>query len=141
MENTDPDSATRPPVRQLRLVVHAKDFDKAVRFYRDTLGLEVELDLESAGGAHVVILDAGRATLELSNSAQVAMIDDIEVGRPASPHLRVAFEVSDAAATTDRLVGAGAELIAPPTRTPWDSLNARLAGPADLQLTVFEELG
>ncbi|TMQ81281.1 VOC family protein, partial [Actinomadura soli] len=28
----------------------------------------------------------------------------------------------------------------PPTRTPWNSLNSRLDAPADLQITVFEEL-
>ena len=109
-------------------------------FYRDALGLEVELDLESEGGAHVVILDAGRATLEISNPAQVDLIDSVEVGRRVSPHLRVAFEVDDVAATTDRLLEAGAASIAPPTRTPWDSLNSRLDGPGDLQLTLFEEL-
>ena len=127
-------------VRQLRLVVEATDFDEAVAFYRDALGLEVELDLESDGGAHVVILDAGRATLEISNPAQVELIDTVEVGRRVSPHLRVAFEVDDAMEATDRLTKAGATLIAAPTRTPWESLNARLAGPADLQLTLFEEL-
>ena len=63
-------------VRQLRLVVEADDFEEAVAFYRDTLGLPVELDLESEGGAHVMILEAGRATLELSNQAQVAYIDE-----------------------------------------------------------------
>jgi predicted enzyme related to lactoylglutathione lyase len=68
------------------------------------------------------------------------MIDDVEVGRPVAPHLRVAFEVPDAAAATDRLVGAGASLVAPPTETPWRSLNARLDGPAGLHLTVFQEL-
>jgi len=128
-------------VRQLRLVVEATDFEEAVAFYRDALGLEVELDLESEGGAHVVILDAGRATLEISNPAQVDLIDAVEVGRRVSPHLRVAFEVDDVAAATDRLVDAGATAIAPPTRTPWDSLNARLDGPGGLQLTLFEELG
>ena len=128
-------------VRQLRLVVEATDFDEAVAFYRDVLGLDAELDLESDGGAHVVILQAGRATLEISNPAQVDLIDGVEVGRRVSPHLRVAFEVTDAAAMTSRLADAGAEVIAPPTRTPWSSLNARLSAPAGLQLTLFEELG
>ena len=96
-------------VRQLRLVVEASDFDEAVAFYRDVLGLDVELDLESEGGAHVVILQAGRATLEISNPAQVDLIDGVEVGRRVSPHLRVAFEVSDVATTTTRLAEAGAE--------------------------------
>jgi hypothetical protein len=53
----------------------------------------------------------------------------------------VAFEVDDCAADTSRLTAAGADLIAPPTRTPWNSLNARLRGPADVQLTLFTELG
>ena len=39
-------------------------------------------------------------------------------------------------------IGRGfAELVAAPTRTPWDSLNSRLEAPAGLQLTLFEELG
>jgi predicted enzyme related to lactoylglutathione lyase len=132
-------SSSTPQVRQLRLVVEAEDFEQAVAFYRDILGLPVELDLEGDGGEHVVILEAGRATLELSNPAQVAMIDEVEVGRRVAPRLRVAFEVDDATTATDRLVDAGAELVAPPTRTPWDSLNSRLEAPAGLQLTLFEE--
>ena len=52
----------------------------------------------------------------------------------------VAPEVSDAQETTNDLVEAGAELVAPATRTPWDSLNSRLQGPAGLQLTLFQEL-
>jgi predicted enzyme related to lactoylglutathione lyase len=120
-------------------VVEAEDFDAAVSFYRDALGLPVELDLEGADGEHVVILEAGRATLELSNPAQVAMIDEVEVGRRVAPRLRVAFEVDDADAATQALVEAGAELVAPPTTTPWNSLNSRLEGPAGLQLTLFEE--
>jgi predicted enzyme related to lactoylglutathione lyase len=69
------------------------------------------------------------------------MIDEVEVGRQVAPKLRVAFEVTDGAGATERLVDAGAELIAPPTKTPWRSLNSRLAGPAGLQITLFEALG
>lgn len=125
---------------QMRLVVEVDDYDEALRFYRDVLGATEEFQLHGEGGEKVTILDVGRATLELSNRAQVEMIDDVEVGRRVAPRLRVAFEVADVAAATDRLVDGGAELVAPPTRTPWDSLNARLEAPADLQLTLFEEL-
>jgi predicted enzyme related to lactoylglutathione lyase len=128
------------PVLQMRLVVEAEDYEEAVRFYRDVLGLREELAVEGGGGAHVTILDAGRATLEIANPAQKRMIDEVEVGRPVAGKYRVAFEVSDAAAAADRLVEAGAELIAPPTETPWRSLNARLAAPAGLQITLFQEL-
>jgi lactoylglutathione lyase len=128
-------------VLQMRLVVEAPDYERAVAFYRDVLGAPEELVVEGERGERVTILDVGRATLELSNPAQVAMIDEVEVGRRVSPSLRVAFEVADARAVTDDLVGAGAELIAEPTVTPWRSLNARLSAPAGLQITLFEELG
>ena len=128
------------PVLQMRLVVEADDYEEAVRFYRDVLGLREQEAFEGEGGAHVAILDAGRATLEIANPAQKRMIDDVEVGRQVAPRIRVAFEVPDSAATTDELVAAGAELLAPPTETPWRSLNSRLNAPAGLQITLFQEL-
>jgi hypothetical protein len=42
---------------------------------------------------------------------------------------------------TDDLVDAGADLVAEPTVTPWNSLNARLDAPAGLHITLFEERG
>jgi len=130
------------PVRQMRLVVAVDDYDDAVRFYRDELGLVLEETYDGEHGAKVMILGAGRATLELSNRPQIDLIDTVEVGRTrVSGKYRVAFEVDDSAGVTDRLTSAGAELIAPPTLTPWNSLNARLQGPADVQLTIFTELG
>ena len=129
------------PVLQMRLVVEADDYDEAVRFYRDVLGLREEASIDGGGGAHVTILDAGRATLELANPAQKRMIDEVEVGRQVAPKFRLAFEVTDAAGVTSRLVEAGAELIAAPVETPWRSLNSRLAAPGGIQVTLFQELG
>ncbi|MGI5521187.1 VOC family protein [Micromonospora sp. CA-259024] len=129
-----------PVVRQLRLVVEAADYEAAVAFFRDALGLPEEAAFSGDGDARVMILDAGRATLEIANPAQKRMIDEVEVGRQVAPRIRVAFEVDDAEATTARLLAAGASEIAPPTRTPWESLNSRLDAPADLQITVFQEL-
>ena len=127
-------------VHQLRVVVEAEDYEKAVRFFRDVLGLPEELAVSGPDGAHVTILDAGRATLELANPAQKRYIDEVEVGRPVAPKFRVAFEVPDAEEATGRLTDAGAELIASPTETPWRSRNARLAAPGGIQVTLFEEL-
>ncbi|MEO6533084.1 MAG: VOC family protein [Pseudolysinimonas sp.] len=136
--------ATPAVVLQLRLVLETADLDAALAFYRDTLGLHELESYQGDGGARVAILAVPTATLELANTAQVAMIDEVEVGRavahPFPLTVRVAFEVQDAAATTAALVDAGAVPIAPPTRTPWNSLNARLEGPDGLQLTAFQEL-
>lgn len=134
-----------PTVRQLRLVVEAEDLDAAVAFYRDVLGLPEQAAYSGEGDARVVILEAGRATLELANPAQRRMIDTVEVGRvlepaEADPHIRVAFEVDDTAAVVAALVEGGATALGPAVETPWRSRNARLTAPAGLQLTVFEEL-
>ena len=133
-------STVEQRIRQLRLVVEATDFEAAVEFYRDVLGLPQELAVAGPDGAQVVILAAGRATLEIANPAQKRYIDQVEVGRDVAPRLRVAFEVQDAAAMADHLVEHGATLIAQATVTPWHSRNARLAAPADLHITLFEEL-
>jgi lactoylglutathione lyase len=127
-------------VRELRLVVTAPDYDEALRFYRDVLGLRERAAFTSDGG-RVTILDAGRATLELTDPPHAEFIDRVEVGRRVAGHVRVAFEVDDATAAAGAAVDGGATLIAAPTRTPWNSLNARLEAPAGLQLTLFEELG
>ena len=132
--------ATSRPVLQMRVVVEAEDYDEAVRFYRDVLGLPEEAAFEGEGDARVTILDAGRATLEIANPAQKRMIDAVEVGRDVAPKIRIAFEVADGPARTDDLVAAGAELIAAPRETPWRSLNSRLSAPASLQITIFQEL-
>jgi PPOX class probable F420-dependent enzyme len=129
------------PVRQLRLVVHAEDYEETVRFYRDVLGMPQQEAYSGGDGAEVVILGAGRATLEIANTPQVEMIDDVEVGHRVAPKFRLALEVDDSAAVTKVATVGGAQVIAAPTRTPWDSLNARLSTPGGIQLTLFQELG
>ncbi|MET8975433.1 VOC family protein [Streptomyces sp. NPDC004539] len=126
-------------VRELRLVVTADDYDAALAFYRDVLGMPERAAFSSPDG-RVSILEAGRATLELTDPGHAAFIDDVEVGRRVAGHLRVALQVDDSTETTARLTEAGAHLVAAPTRTPWNSLNSRLEAPGSLQLTLFEEL-
>jgi uncharacterized glyoxalase superfamily protein PhnB len=129
-----------PPVRQLRLVIAAEDYEAALAFYRDTLGMPEQEAYSGGDGAEVTILDAGRATLEIANQAQVRMIDRVEADGQPSLKLRVALEVGDARLATRAAVDGGAKLVADPRETPWRSLNSRLQGPEGLQLTLFEEL-
>src|SRR5438874_1545663 len=124
------------PVRELRLVVTAADYDEALRFYRDALGLPERAAYASPGG-RVSILEAGRATLELADPPHAGYIDEVEVGRRVAGHIRVAFEVPDSVTATDLLAAAGARVLAEARPTPWHSRNARLDGPAGLQLTLF----
>ena len=130
--------AADSPVREMRLVVTAADYTEAVRFYRDVLGLPERASYSSPDG-QVVILEAGRATLEIADPAQAEFIDRVEVGRRVAGHIRVAFEVADSAETSRRLAANGATLLAEATLTPWQDLNARLEAPGGLQLTLFSE--
>ena len=125
-----------PHVSELRLVVTATDYERAVHFYRDVFGLREEAVFTSDGG-RVTILQAGRATLELADPAHADYVDEVEVGRRVAGPIRVAFAVADSTASTELLRKAGAQVIAPPTTTPWGSSNSRLEGPAGLQLTLF----
>jgi catechol 2,3-dioxygenase-like lactoylglutathione lyase family enzyme len=133
----DPD--VNSPVRELRLAVTVDDFDAAVAFYRDALGLPEVQSWDEAGGRGS-ILDAGRATLELISVDQAELIDRVEVGERVAGPVRVALEVEDSAALADQLVGAGAARLGGPVVTPWQHRNVRLAGPG-LQLTLFTVLG
>ena len=123
-------------VTELRVALTVADFDAALAFYRDALGLVQIADWSSDTG-RVVVLDGGRATLELLDEAQAATVDAIEAGRRVSGPVRLALEVADSDAVASRLVAAGAALMAAPVDTPWGDRNARLRAPDGLQLTLF----
>ena len=94
-------------VRQLRLVVTAEGYDEAVRFYRDVLGMGELAVWSSPDGGRVVLLDAGRATLEISDAKNSAWVDEVEVGRRVGAHIRVALEVDDSRGRRPRPSRAG----------------------------------
>jgi catechol 2,3-dioxygenase-like lactoylglutathione lyase family enzyme len=127
-------------VQELRLVLTVSDFEAAVALYRDALGL-AELEDWSDGDAKVVLLDGGRATLELVNERQAAAIDHTEAGRRVSGPVRIAFKVADSQATADRLARAGVEQVAAAVTTPWNDRNIRMRDPEGMQLTLFTTLG
>jgi catechol 2,3-dioxygenase-like lactoylglutathione lyase family enzyme len=123
-------------VTELRVALTVEDFDRAVAFYRDALGLEQIADWSSATG-RVVVLEAGRATLELFDSAQAEAVDAIEAGRRVSGTVRFALQVEDSGDMAERLVAAGAARVAEPVIAPWGDRNARVQAPDGMQLTLF----
>jgi lactoylglutathione lyase len=123
-------------VTELRVALTVADFEEAVAFYRDALGLDQVADWSSDDG-RVVLLEAGRATLELLDKAQAALVDEIEAGTRVSGPVRLALEVTESEETARRLVEAGAEEVAAPVTTPWGDRNARVRAPDGMQLTLF----
>jgi lactoylglutathione lyase len=124
------------PPKELRLVLTLDDLDGAVGLFRDALQLEQVAELRNDGGRGV-LLDAGHATLELFDPLQAAAVDQVEVGRRVAGQVRIAFSSDDSGEAAQRLLGAGAELVAGPVVTPWGDRNVRLEGPESLQLTLF----
>ncbi|MBA2569238.1 MAG: VOC family protein [Actinobacteria bacterium] len=126
-------------VHELRVALTADDYDRALAFYRDGLGLPLRETWEKEG-ARGALFDAGRATLEVLSVEHAAMVDRIEVGEPVGARVRLALEVDDSVEAAERLVVAGAELVGGPVVTPWEHRNVRLRDLDGLQLTLFTVL-
>ena len=123
-------------VHELRIALTVDNYDEALAFYRDALGMTLleEWNTEGANGA---LLEAGRATLEIFDDGQAALVDEIEVGRRVAGTVRFAVEVDDSATAADRLVDAGARREAAPVEPPWGGVNVRVQAPDGMQLTLF----
>jgi catechol 2,3-dioxygenase-like lactoylglutathione lyase family enzyme len=127
------------PVRELRLAMTVEDYEGALGFYRDVLGLPVVHAWDEPTGSGA-ILGAGRATLELLSVAQAELVDEVEVGERVAGPVRLALEVEDSERTAEVLVAAGADQLAAPVVTPWSHRNVRLRAPDGMQLTLFTVL-
>ena len=127
--------------KQLRLIIETDDFDSALCFYRDVLGLEEQPAFATDGNDRVSILKVGTATIELATPTHVRNIDAIE-NAPSTkgPTLRIALEVDDTEAAMTCAEDAGLTVLAPPIRTPFETINGRVQGPDGWQLTFFQEL-
>src|SRR5258705_13242746 len=66
-------------VTELRVALTVEDFDRAVAFYRDALGLEQIADWSSATGK-VVVLEAGGGTLGVFDHAPAETGGAMEAG-------------------------------------------------------------
>jgi uncharacterized glyoxalase superfamily protein PhnB len=88
-----------------------------------------------------MLLDMGRATLELFDEQQAATIDRLEAGQRVSGPVRFALQVPDLDAALERLLAHGATLVHPPVVTPWGDRNVRLQDPDGMQVTLFQAPG
>jgi predicted enzyme related to lactoylglutathione lyase len=132
-------SKSPAPVLELRVALTTSDYDRLVEFYCVGLGIEPS-QLWTGEQDRAVILDMGRATLELFDEPHAAAVDQIEVGRRVSGPIRFALQVTDLPATLERLVAHGAIIVHPPIVTPWGHLNARVQDPDGLQITLYQVL-
>lgn len=123
-------------VKSFRVALTTDDFERAMAFYRDGLGLDPgELWTDNGRGQ---LFWAGQASLEIFDLDYAANVDQIEVGERVSGQIRFAFEVPDVQVAMERALHYGATLVHEPVLTPWGDLNVRLRSPEGLQITLFQ---
>lgn len=128
------------PILELRVALTASDYERLVRFYCDGLGLEPAAVWNNDGG-RALMLEMGKATLELFDERQAEVIDQLEAGGRVSGQVRLALQVPDLKSAMERLLANGATLVHPPVQTPWGDYNVRLQDPDGMQVTLFQASG
>lgn len=128
------------PVIELRVALTTSDYERLVKFYSTGLGIEPAA-LWSNDGGQALILDMGKATLELFDERQAEVIDQLEAGQRVSGQIRFALQVPDLQAAMERLLAHGATLVHEPVQTPWGDTNVRLQDPDGMQITLFQAPG
>jgi catechol 2,3-dioxygenase-like lactoylglutathione lyase family enzyme len=125
------------PVFELRVALTSQDFERTVKFYCEGLGIEPAAIWNNDGG-QAMILEMGKATLELFDERQAEVIDNLEAGKRVSGQIRFALQVPDLQSALERLLAHGASLVHPPVQTPWGDTNVRLQDPDGMQITLFQ---
>ena len=134
------DSNPNRPVFELRVALTSQAYDRIVNFYCEGLGIEPAAIWNNDGG-RAMMLEMGKATLELFDERQAEVIDDLEAGKRVSGPIRFALRVPDLQSALERLLAHGATLVHPPVQTPWGDTNVRLQDPEGMQITLFQAAG
>lgn len=124
-------------VIELRVALTTDEFDRLAGFYINGLGLAPSQEWPEDQG-RALVLNLGRAALEVFDEKQATTVDQIEVGRRVSGRIRFALKVPDLDAATARLREHGAKLVHPPVDTPWGDRSARFEDPEGMQITLYQ---
>ncbi|HEX8991894.1 MAG TPA: VOC family protein [Anaerolineales bacterium] len=135
---TPPDSAQ--PILELRVAITTGDYERLVELYCAGLGMEPAAVWNNNGG-QAVMLEMGKATLEIFDEKQAEAVDEIEAGKRVSGQIRFALKVPSLQGAMDGMLAHGAQLVHPPVITPWGDRNVRLQDPDGMQITLFEAGG
>jgi predicted enzyme related to lactoylglutathione lyase len=124
-------------VKELRLILTVENLDEVIKFYQQTLGLEVSKEWHEATGSGI-ILDAGRASLELIDKKHAHTIDEIEVGKRVAGPVRIALNIGESIEEAGKFLEAsGAVKISEVKQAPWSKVQ-RMQDPVGMQFTLFE---
>jgi catechol 2,3-dioxygenase-like lactoylglutathione lyase family enzyme len=114
--------------------VFVTDWDRAIRFYTETLGMRTTYRNDEIGWAQMA---TGEGQLALERVEPSDEEGKALVGR----FVGVSLQVPDIFATYDLLVERGVEFVAPPEKQPWGGVLAHLRDPDGNVLTLLGGAG
>lgn len=115
---------------QFRFVFTAKDFDAAVRFYRDLLDLPVDHEWNYGPGDRGIVFHAARGMIEIFGRAP-----GMEYTRPQGVSMLIQVESADA--WFQRFQERGQAVLEGPTTFPWGHRVVRVADPDGIVVSLF----
>jgi catechol 2,3-dioxygenase-like lactoylglutathione lyase family enzyme len=124
-------------VKELRIILTVENLDEIIHFYREVAGLKVSKEWHDTTG-NGIILEAGKASLELIDQRDAVEIDQIEVGKRIAGTVRLALNIGENIEQASKtFIEGGAIPLAEIKQAPWSKVR-RLQDPAGMQFTLFE---
>jgi catechol 2,3-dioxygenase-like lactoylglutathione lyase family enzyme len=122
-------SGATTPVEILasRVLLHPRDFDRSLVFYRDVLGLHPMREFGRGAGRGIVFF-LGGGFLELVGQS----------GESPSGATELWLQVRDVAAEEKRLEAAGVTIVESAVKKPWGLVELRVQDPDGLGLVLVE---
>lgn len=116
--------------RTLFPILYARDLPRAVRFYRDLLGMRESYRFPDQGEPDFLTLKWGDATLGLGTYDPVEGLEGRNLEPPgAGRGFELCLYVEDVDATVSRLQQAGAPILVAPVNQPWGERVAYVEDP------------
>lgn len=117
---------------EFRFVFTARDFDRSVSFYEQTLEMKRigEWDRQDSRGA--LLSAGGNAVVEILGAASGATYEG-----PAPSGMFLAIEVDEVDTWYQRLVEAGVEVAGPPRDEPWGHRTIRMSDPDGVSVALY----
>lgn len=132
-------AAGESAIRETRIALTVTDFDQALAFYRDGLGLALVEDWTASETGRSAVLAAGRASIELLDERDATYTDRVEVGERVTGPTRLALEVESVAVVAASLQERGARLLHAPVHTSWGTLTQRVQAPDGMQISLYQK--
>ncbi len=123
---------------EFRFAFYARDFERSVAFYRDTLGMEAVGGWDRPDGKGALLSTGGAAVIEIYGAAQGESYQG-----PGPVALNLAIRLASVKAVDDyyqRLAGLGLAQLEPPQDRPWGHRSFIVHDPDGIPIHFYCEL-